>query len=68
MFFAKAALTVISFISRAIQALELFLAYRAGVAHQVASDRGADLAKLQAELKAANNAGTANESLGSGKF
>lgn len=68
MFWAKAALTVVSFVSKLLSALELALAYRAGTQHQVLADKSADIAKLQAEAQAAANAGDAQTALDKHEF
>jgi hypothetical protein len=64
----KGVLTLVSFVSKVIQVLELWLAYRAGQQHQILADRSADVTKLQAEAQAAANAGTAQDALSKGKF
>lgn len=56
MWILKGILTVVSFVSKAIQALELALAYRAGVHAQVLADRNLQLQKLMAEAQAGANA------------
>lgn len=63
-----AALKGLAAIGKIIQAVELWLAYKAGLQHQVLADKSADIAKLQAEANAVAQAGTAQEALKKGDF
>jgi hypothetical protein len=56
-------LNVIGFISQLITGLEVWLAYKGGVQHQVLADKAADISKLQAEAVARANAGSASDAL-----
>ncbi len=59
----KAITTFLGFFGRAIQAVEMWLARKSGIEHQLLADKSADIAKLQAEAVARANAGSAIDAL-----